>query len=116
DRAATMSEPGAHLPIAFAMKGTRGQHRADLLDELRATHPGLGAPLPRRPPRRPWVARIDRRAGEPINRTDHGQGIAAPRAGAPASSSAPLPLVREAPFFDEVFGEIQAHHQLADFR
>src|SRR2546426_10058231 len=27
DRAATMSEPGAHLPIAFAMKGTRGQHR-----------------------------------------------------------------------------------------
>src|SRR2546426_890101 len=35
---------------------------------------------------------------------------------APASSSAPLPLVREAPFFDEVLGELQAHHQLADFR
>src|SRR2546422_9184152 len=33
DRAATMSEPCAHLPIAFAMKGTRGQHRADLLNE-----------------------------------------------------------------------------------
>src|SRR3989454_1042243 len=81
DRAATMSEPGAHLPIAFAMKGTRGQHRADLLDELCVAHPGLGATLPPRPQRRPRECRIDRRAGEPINRTDHGQGIAAPRAG-----------------------------------
>src|SRR4029453_19094211 len=32
------------------------------------------------------------------------------------SSPLLLPLVREAPFFDEVLGQLQAHHQLADFR
>src|SRR5580765_4489666 len=35
---------------------------------------------------------------------------------AAASSPAPLPLVREAPFFDEILGQLQAHHQLPDFR
>src|SRR5438132_236165 len=30
------------------------------------------------------------------------------------SSCAPLPLVREAPFFDEVLGQLQPHHQFAD--
>src|SRR5262249_27089533 len=30
------------------------------------------------------------------------------------SSRAPLPLVREAPFFDEVLGQLQPHHQFPD--
>src|SRR5262249_11058644 len=30
------------------------------------------------------------------------------------SSRAPLPLLREAPFFDEVLGQLQPHHQFPD--
>src|SRR3989441_1478273 len=80
DRPAAMGEARAHLAIAFAMKGTRGQHGLDFLHEIPVAHSRLGPALSRRPQRWRRGGRIDRRAGEPINRTDHGQGIAAPRA------------------------------------
>src|SRR5262249_51424398 len=58
----------------------------------------------------------DRGARHPEDGTDHGRRIAPTRPRDSRRSSAPLllPLVREPPFFDEVLGQLQPHHQLAD--
>ena len=95
--------------------GRRGSPSTSSASLMRGLGPALARRLPRRPPRpprTPTTAPADTIAQIMVKRI-----AAAPCPDcAAASSPAPLPLVREAPFFDEVLGQLQPHHQLADLR
>jgi hypothetical protein len=117
DHEAPKGESGADLPITLPVENARGEdgldpvtisaslHRSSSL-AFRAAQSAPAAPGPPRTHSSAVRGRHDRSASADSDAASQGLPFLSPLE--------PFPLVREAPFCNEVLGELQPHGQLAN--